>query len=234
MKCEKFLCHTIVVVVIWGLFNIILNRMQYGPGATLILRYLPVWDSVVTVGNVLFALLLLVSFSLKRKYAGSSIPYIDLFVAILSCFLGISVLAGVLTQGEAIRSMLLPDKTDMFMDFFNSIQYGFEPYGNKVIYPPLINLFYALCGSMIPLDNVILDHAVYIRDLQMGWVVLYGVMMLTILGISVVIWYFLRNEKITTRILFLVVIFCSLPFVFAVERGNSLLQTLLFLFLLQN
>lgn len=219
------------LLMIYGLANVILYKMQYSVASLLILRFLPSWNYVFLFGNGFVSIALVILFIAKRKHRDSKISYTNIFIIAMAFFIGISVVAGILTGGEAIRAMLLPDKTDMFMDFFNSIQYGFEPYGNKVIYPPLINLFYALCGSMIPLDNVILDHAVYIRDLQMGWVVLYGVMMLTILGISVVIWYFLRNEKITTRILFLVVIFCSLPFVFAVERGNSLLQTLLFLFL---
>lgn len=34
--------------------------------------------------------------------------------------------------------------TDSFMDFFNSIQYGRKPYTAGVIYPPLINLIYAI------------------------------------------------------------------------------------------
>ena len=37
--------------------------------------------------------------------------------------------------------------TDSFMDFFNSIQYGRKPYTAGVIYPPLINLIYAIFGG---------------------------------------------------------------------------------------
>lgn len=33
------------------------------------------------------------------------------------------------------------------MDFFNSIQYGRKPYTAGVIYPPLINLIYAIFGG---------------------------------------------------------------------------------------
>lgn len=39
------------------------------------------------------------------------------------------------------------------MDFFNSIQYGRKPYTVGVIYPPLINLIYAIFGMGIP-DSV--------------------------------------------------------------------------------
>ena len=39
------------------------------------------------------------------------------------------------------------------MDFFNSIQYGRKPYTAGVIYPPLINLIYAIFGMGIP-DSV--------------------------------------------------------------------------------
>ena len=228
---KKTLCFKVSLMCLYIVFNLFLFEMQYNSTALIILRFIPSWKEVIIIGNGIYIVGVGMIILFKKMNPKSIILYANKYIIPMIFFIGISVLAGILTSGEAIRAMLLPDKTDMFMDFFNSIQYGFEPYGNKVIYPPLINLFYALCGSMIPLDNVILDHAVYIRDLQMGWVVLYGVMMLTILGISVVICYFLRNEKITTRILFLVVTFCSLPFVFAVERGNSLLQTLLFLLL---
>ncbi|MBR1696273.1 MAG: DUF2029 domain-containing protein, partial [Selenomonas sp.] len=222
---------TVYLIVIYMFINFIIYKMKYGAASLLILRFLPSWDYVMLFGNIIVSAALIIFFFLKRKYTGAKIPYIHLYIIVMSFFIGISILAGVLTHGEAVRSMLIPDQADMFMDFFNSIQYGLEPYGNAVIYPPLINLFYALCGSLIPLDNIILSHAVYIRDLQMAWIVLYAVTMLTMLGISLVIWLFLRDEKIVVRVLFLLVTFLSLPFVFAVERGNSLLQTLLFLLL---
>lgn len=233
MKEEAEMLHInisrflVMLFTLFIIFNIALYEMQYSTSASIILRFLPSWLHVELIGNAVFMSILGIACILKKR--NKKISNIGLFIIVLMCFNLVTIFAAALTQGEAIRSMLVPDKTDMFMDFFNSIQYGFEPYAHLVIYPPLINLFYAFCGSMMPLNDTVLSHAVYIRDLQMAWIVLYGVTMLTILGISVIIWHFLEKEKKINRVLFLIAVYLSLPVVFAIERGNSLLYTLLFL-----
>lgn len=219
-----------IIGIVFVIMNAIMYCLHYSENAGIIIRYLSTWSNVVIAGNIC-AILITTAIIMIKKNINRTISYMNVFSFIMMLFIGISIGAGVLTNGEVIRAYLFYDKTDMFMDFFNSIQYGFEPYGNKVIYPPLINIFYAFCGSMIPLSNEINSHAIYIRELQMAWIVLYGVMVLSMLGISLLIWQFLNDEKIEARITFLISIFFSLPFVFLVERGNSLLQTLMFLLL---
>lgn len=217
------------LMLLYVICNIAMYYMQYGVSALVILRFLPSWGYVMMVGNFLITLALLSVVFLKKYYKDNHIPCISLFNVIMCFFIGISILAGLLTQGEAIKTMLFYDRKDTFMDYFNSIQYLGKPYEYKVIYPPLINCFYAICGSMTPLSGTVVASASYLREQQMSWIVFYGVTVLSILGISSFVWLFLDKEKIENKIMFLVCVFFSLPFLFLIERGNSLLYVLLFM-----
>ena len=145
----------------------------------------------------------------------------ELFYFSCMLFIGIFLLAGFLTHGEAMRTLLFSDKTDSFMDFFNSIQYGLAPYENKVIYPPLINLFYALWGKFVIIGEIS-EHATEIRSSQMGNLLLG----LYLISSSVVFFLSLTKLKIGTKaekILFLLIVLFSTPFLYAFERGNSII-----------
>ena len=227
-KLKKY-HYMIFLMMVYIVSNIAIYFMQYSVSASIVLRFLPSWIYVIILGNIIITIALIIMATIKIRYRNRRISYIDIYNVCLLFFIVISIMAGVLTQGEAIRTMLFYDKTDMFMDFFNSIQYFSEPYSHKIIYPPLINCVYAFLGSMVPLNGVITEHALYLRDQQMSWIVLYGVTMLTMLGIAVLIWKFLNKEKSASRTLFIIGLFFSLPFVFVIERGNSLLYTVFFL-----
>ena len=217
------------IIALFAICNIGLYYMQYSASYSIILRFIPSWNHVILVGNAVIASLLVVVLYIKKKYADKTPPYIDIYIIAMILFIGVALLAGMITHGKAIKSMLVAAPNDTFMDFFNSMQYGWEPYSEQVIYPPLINLFYALCGSMILPMNELAGNSFYMRETQMGMMVLYGVTLLTMMGISVIICQFINGETKRTKTLFLLVIFFSLPFMFAIERANSLLQTVLFL-----
>lgn len=111
--------------------------------------------------------------------------------------------------------------TDSFMDFFNSIQYGRKPYTAGVIYPPLINLIYAIFGGGIP-DSVKAQGTLAYRTSIQGIVVLVLFYVVAVL-LYIIAWKgdsrFTNKEKI----FLITATFFTLPFIFAVERGNSLL-----------
>lgn len=145
----------------------------------------------------------------------------NLFYAVMALSIGIFCLAGVLTHGEACRVLLHPDKTDVFMDFFNSIQYGLQPYENKVIYPPFINLIYAALGRMTIIS---MSHDPYsLRLTQMGALVYLLVTIITVLLYTILCFY--TYGKKWKSILFILVTLFSTPFLYALERGNSVLLT---------
>lgn len=111
--------------------------------------------------------------------------------------------------------------TDSFMDFFNSIQYGRKPYTTGVIYPPLINLIYAIFGMGIP-DSVKAQGTLAYRTSLQGIVALVLFYVMAVL-LYIIAW---RDDSRFTnkeKIFLITATFFTLPFIFAVERGNSLL-----------
>lgn len=114
---------------------------------------------------------------------------------------------------------LSADINDTFMDFFNSIQYGRAPYTRDVIYPPLINVIYAVFGKMVPLA-LRAKGTVAVRNTGLGLAVfaLFCAMTAVIYAIAVAgLKGFTVREKV-----FLGIGLCfTIPAVFCIERGNS-------------
>lgn len=107
------------------------------------------------------------------------------------------------------------------MDFFNSIQYGRKPYTTGVIYPPLINLIYAIFGMGIP-DSVKAQGTLAYRTSLQGIVALVLFYVMAVL-LYIIAW---RDDSRFTnkeKNFLITATFFTLPFIFAVERGNSLL-----------
>lgn len=148
------------------------------------------------------------------------------FYILMLFFVIIMVIIGYLTHGEYIRTMLHNNPNDVFMDFFNSIQYGMNPYSKGVIYPPLINVFYGFLGRFFVKDTL----PIFFRDNQMG------AMVFTFYILSVYwLLYFSLNKFTKTYLIKefeLKLLYClmllSLPFLFAMERGNSIILALIF------
>lgn len=183
------------------------------------------------VSNILWIGLFLVGSFLLIYLEHQTISGLSLYSILILSGVSFCFLAGALTHGEAIRTMLEQDRADSFMDFFNSVQYGLEPYTNRVIYPPLINVVYAFLGQFFKLQKDILTSAYYLREQQVG-IVLYSLLaFFTQLGILGCIWYLLRAYSVRLRVLFSVALTASLPFVFLLERGNAVHLTLFFCFL---
>lgn len=135
-------------------------------------------------------------------------------LSILICFIW-----GFITEGVSIQKMLHPNTKDTFMDYFNSIQYGRYPYENKVIYPPLINVIYAIIGHFSLIDNV---DSFNLRTEQRGLFIFGIYIMITTLLFSYVIMKVKKGKEVE-KIYFLLIILFSLPFMFMMERANSII-----------
>lgn len=155
----------------------------------------------------------------KRKKYLKVIFYLIMIVAI-TCFL----IAGYKTRGEAILSILFFDKNDMFMDYFNCIQYGRKPYYFGINYPPLMNTIFAFLGHF----NIVGKGGAATRATRMGLMV-YSYYSAAIYSMLVWIIYQLKQGETAERILFIVVMSLSLPFIYVFERGNSIVIALIFL-----
>ncbi len=202
--------------------------LNYSPYISSLNRYI----SVVFLAVILIIFWPLVTclfFILKEKYQIDKYSITWIVCLSLAFFTGIIFFAGAFTQGEAIRGNLHPDEMDAFMDFYNSIQYGMKPYQYKTIYPAFISVLYGLFGKFVP-SFPVSEHAYEIRASQMGSViyVIYSVFLCGFLGWLVA--SFKRGGSIE-KICFVLVLFFSRPFLFAFERGNSVVLTLFFIML---
>lgn len=147
--------------------------------------------------------------------------YPFLFYVIMFVGLGAFYMAGQLTEGAVLGDVLFSNRTDTFMDFYNSIRYGYKPYEAKVIYPPLINCIFAFFSSFC--DPAVLGGPKRdIANTQNGQMALVFFLLLSILAlIYIVRKTYGRNEF--EKLLFCgAVLFCE-PVLFSVERGNSII-----------
>ena len=225
MQLKKIGLFSLIGDVLIAILAYFFSRSSY---AFTVSRYVAI-DFLAILLMVIWPLIISTFFVLKEKYKINKYSLTWIFCLTLSFFVGIVFLAGVFTHGEAIRGNLHPDEMDAFMDFYNSIQFGMEPYKYKTIYPPFISALYGLIGQFVP-AHVISEHAFEIRDSQMGSVifVIYSVFLCSFL--AWLICSFKRGGLIE-KVCFTMILFFSRPFLFAFERGNSVILALFFIML---
>ena len=159
-------------------------------------------------------------------------PVSTLFLTILIVCLIIFVVAAIITAGDSARQVLVTDPNNTFMDYFNSIKYGVEgPYAKwKVIYPPLVTIMYTVLGHfLVPFVDVPPGEELSfaMRYTQMGMMSFF---VITILTFFLLHWIFkkvMKNTDIRIELLFFMMML-SYPFIYALERGNSILLALAF------
>lgn len=223
-------------IIIFGVIgtlvcNLLIFAICHSVNWLLVHRFIETPFVFAVVSNILWIGLFLVGSFLLIYLEHHTISGLSLYSILILSSVCFCLVAGALTHGEAIRTMLEQDRADSFMDFFNSVQYGLEPYTNRVIYPPLINVIYAFLGQFFKLQKDILTSAYYLREQQVG-IILYSLLaFFTQMGILGCIWYLLRAYSVRLRMLFSVALTASLPFVFLLERGNAVHLTLFFCFL---
>ncbi len=149
--------------------------------------------------------------------------YVLMIAAIL-----VSVFLGYMTRGESIQNMLFFNLNDTFMDFFNSIQYGRNPYAEGVIYPPLMNVIYAFLGHYIPAEMIEANDMFAVRAYQTGLIIYFVFTFFSIYIFSVIVKKNYCKNNVESSLFFILMVF-SLPFIFAVERGNSIILCIDFL-----
>jgi len=162
-------------------------------------------------------------------------PVLTLFLTILIVFFIIFVIAAILTNGNTVKLMFVYDPNDTFMDYFNSIMYSSDrPYTYwLVVYPPLITVMYAVIGRfMIPFVDVLPGEKLSfaLRYTQMGMMSFFLISILTFFLLHWIFRKIVKNADWRTELLFLLMML-SFPFMYALERGNSIILTLVFCFM---
>lgn len=148
--------------------------------------------------------------------------------ALLSIVLVIGFLTVMLslmaTRGDSSEYVLFKDRTDVFMDFFNSVYDTVpeDPYRDRgVIYPALSYVFYGAVKDCVPLVFTFEQGAGISQSQIAQWLLVYFV-----LTGSVILLYGLKS--IGKNYVLPVLLLLSAPFMYLVERGNMLLMTVAF------
>ena len=163
-------------------------------------------------------------------------PVFTLFLTILLAFFIIYVVLAVITVGSTFYYSLYWDRNDMFMDHFNSMAQSLDhPYTKFfVIYPPLMTVFYAALGNItMPFVDVSAGtHTVaeMMRETQIGLMFLLMIIVLTFYALYLVFSKLIKEEGVRKELMFLLLVLLAYPFMYAVERGNSVLIALVFCF----
>ena len=155
--------------------------------------------------------------------------YKRLFVYGMLFFIVLIVIASYLSRGTYLINLFFLDQNDQFMDFFNSIQYGSNPYDYGVIYPPLINALYAFWGHFIPLE-IRCSGTFAIRNSNVGMMVFFIYNIVQLMILSAGIKSILNLSKIE-NFYYTLIILCSQPVLWCLQRGNSVLLSVVSLFL---
>lgn len=132
-------------------------------------------------------------------------------------------------KGYPLSNILFSDIKDTFMDFYNSLYHAGtnHPYDINCIYPPFTYLIYSIFLYFIP-ENVFVMGSLEIRENQMGMLVFVIYMIIT-LGITAYLIHSNKKGSKVEKIFFLFMILFSTPFLYAMERGNIVIVTLIFL-----
>lgn len=140
------------------------------------------------------------------------------------------LVAAYITRGEEFQNLLYADKKDTFMDFYNVMILGKNPYTQGHIYPPLIHVILSALGHFIPYE--FRDQGAFaVRGSQLGMMVLLIWMFVQIYLFAVLFRMLYKScardkECVWERELLLVLLLLSLPFLWCFERGNSIFLAL--------
>ena len=153
----------------------------------------------------------------------------QMFYLLMILGLIISSIAFLLTSGQSLGSVLFYNRTDYFMDYFNSIYYSrFGPYLNfNVIYPGFITVLYSIIGVLLESTGVIFDSGWEIRASFAG-IASYAIF--TVVLLALLLYVLLRTKQNSKKetALFFILILTSYPMVYCLDRGNSMLISVIF------
>ena len=173
----------------------------------------------------------------RKEYESN--PVFTLFLTILIAFFVVFVIAAIITGGDTFYYVLNSKRNFVFSDYFESIVSSYDnPYtGYHVIYPPLVTVFYAVLGHFtmpfvdIPPSSSLEGSFSLLRDSQMGIVSFILITLLTLYMLYMIFSKIMKNMDMKKELMFIFLILLSYPFIYALERGNSIILALVFCFL---
>jgi len=173
----------------------------------------------------------------RREYERN--PVFTLFLTIFIAFFVVFVAAAIITEGDTFYNVLNTKRNYLFSDYFESIVNSSDgPYTNfHVIYPPLVVVFYMFLGCFVlpyvglP-PGTPLDEAIELtRNTQMGIMSFLVITLLTLYALYLIFSKLIKEQGIRKELMFLFLILLAYPFIYAVERGNSIILAVVFCFI---
>lgn len=177
---------------------------------------------------VLYALFYIIIFYLQKKIKKVNL----IFYALVFFFSFSTAYLSYLTYGEALKGVLFFDSDDTFMDYFNCISLGDNPYMSSeiAIYPPLSMIIFSILGRMSGIGGVFSWHEIAInaRSSQIG-ITIFGLYLIVLYSVLLYLWVYLKQGNFYEKVCFTLSMLLSFPFIFMFERGNNILLSLIFL-----
>ena len=171
----------------------------------------------------------------RKEYESN--PVFTLFLTILIAFFVIFVIAAIVTGGDSAYYVFSKDPNLFFSDHFDSVLYSYDhPYTRwHVIYPPLVTVYYTIIGHFtvpyieIPTGDDLSSEL--IRNSQMGMMSFLVITLLTFYALYVIFSKIMKEKDVRKGAMFLFTVLLAYPFIYAVERGNSVILALVFCFI---
>lgn len=164
-------------------------------------------------------------------------PVTVLLLTIVSVVLLADLVLAILTKGDWFYQCLYFDNTEVFMDFFYSLAYSMEDqYGYwKIIYPPLITVFYGVIGRFsLPYTEItgVRDLAYDLRDSQIAMMYFIVILLVSLYFMHLAYQKVLAGKFRTGYVeaLFLLTML-STPVIYSITRGNSIILCTVFCFM---
>ena len=161
-------------------------------------------------------------------------PVFTLFLTILIVFFIVFVISVVITGGDTFYYILNSTRSDIFSDHFNSVvDSRDDPYTKHcLIYPPLVTIFYFVIGHFTaPFvgapagETITMDM---LRNSQMGIMSFLFIVLVALYVLYVLFSKIIKEKGVRKELMFLFAVLLAYPFLFALERGNSIIMALVF------
>jgi len=173
----------------------------------------------------------------RKEYENN--PVFTLFLTILIAFFIVFVIAAIVTGGDTFYYVLNSKKSMVFSDYFESVVSSYNnPYTNyHVVYPSMVTVFYAVIGHFtmpyvnIPASASLEESFGLLRDSQMGIMSFVLITLVTFYVLHLIYIKIMKGTNLRKELMFLFLILLSYPFIYALERGNSIILALVFCFL---
>lgn len=161
-----------------------------------------------------------------KKYISNPVTLV--FLVLLAILFFRSMILAISTDGESLHSWLFQDANDYFMDFFNSMMDANRDdlYTERwVIYPPLIEIFFRLITNAVP-DGASLT-AFELRSYQSA-IIIFVLIFAICFSVLAVLYYKNKNGTPLEKLIFVLMMFVSLPFLSIIDRGNIIIIAVTF------